>query len=84
MKNAAKLVGWVGGGGVRNSVSGSLAVRVFQANAGTLPKVVGSLSRNGWSMAYPRCGRSFRPAALCLAEIEPFTGSSNTVIVCVK
>ena len=23
-------------------------------------------------VAYPRCGRSFRPIAFCLAEIEPF------------
>ena len=55
-----------------NSGWGCLAVRVFQENAGSLPKAMGSLCRNGCGLAYLRCGRSFRPVALCLAKIEPF------------
>ena len=30
------------------------------------------LIRNGCSLAYPWCGRSFRAVTLCLAKIEPF------------
>ena len=42
-----------------------------------------SLCRNGFSLAYPRCGRGFRAVALCLAKIEPFywpSDSSSTEI----
>ena len=49
-----------------NSASGPLAVRVFQA-----PRVVHYLCRNACGLAYPRCGRSFRPVPLCLAKVEP-------------
>ena len=55
-----------------NSGWGCLAVRVFQENAGSLPRAKGSLCRNGCGLAYLRCGRSFRTVALCLAKIEPF------------
>ena len=44
-----------------------VAVCVFEVNAGYLPGVVGSLCRNGCGS---RCGRSFRPVALSLAEIH--------------
>ena len=47
-----------------------VAVCVFEVNAGYLPGVVGSLCRNGCGLVYPRCGRSFRPVALSLAEIH--------------
>ena len=52
MSNAANLVGqWVGGGGRGgNSGWGCLAVHVFQANAGSMPRVVGSLCRSGWGL----------------------------------
>ena len=43
-----------------------VAVHVFQENAGSLPRVVGSLCRNGCGLAYPRYRRSFRRIALCL------------------
>ena len=33
VRNAPKLVGWVGGGWAGNSASGSLALHVFQPNA---------------------------------------------------
>ena len=56
--------GWVG-----NSGRGSLAVHVFQGKCRLFAKGWGSLCRNGWSMAYPVCGRSFRPVPLCLAQI---------------
>ena len=75
------------GGGGQEGGCGCLAVRVCQANAGSLPRVVGSLCRSGWGFMYPRFGRSFRPVGLCLAEIEPFywpSDSSNTVIGSVK
>ena len=45
-----KSVRQVGGGRwVRNLGSGCLAVHVCQANAGSLPTIVGSLYRNGWA-----------------------------------
>ena len=33
---------------------------------------MGSLCRNGYGLAYPKCGISFRALALSLATIEPF------------
>ena len=45
---------------VGNSASGVPAVRVFQANAGSLPSVLCA----EMGVAYPRCGRSFRPIAV--------------------
>ena len=67
-----------------NSGSGCLAVCVFQANAGSVLRVVGSLCRSGWGS---RCGISFSLVALCLAEIEPFycpSDSSNAVTGSIK
>ena len=46
-------------------------------------RVVGSLCRNGCSLAYPRSRRGFRAVALCLAKIEPYywpSDSSSTEI----
>ena len=43
--------------------------------------------RNGCGLVYPKCGRSFRLRALCLAKIEPFywpTDCCNAVIGSVK
>ena len=51
-----------------NSGWGCLIVHVFQEKAGSLPRVVGSLC---CGLAYPRCGRSFRLATICLIKIEP-------------
>ena len=81
------ISGRVGGGRVGNSATGCLAVRVFQANTGSVPVVVGSLCRSGWDLALPRCGISFSLVALCLAEIELFycpSDSSNAVTGSVK
>ena len=85
MRNAANLVRGAGGWAIQ--VVSVLLSRVFQANAGSVPRVVGSLYRIGWGLACPRLGRSFSLVSLCLAEIEPFhcpSDSSNAVIGSVK
>ena len=40
----------MGGGWAGNPGSGCLAIGVFQANAGSVPMVVGSLCRSGWGL----------------------------------
>ena len=70
MRNPANLVGWwVGVGGQAIRLVVVLMSVFFQVNTGSLPRVVGSLCRKGWSLAYLRYGKSFRPVALCLAKI---------------
>ena len=77
----------MGGGWVGNSGSGSLALHVFSAECRLLALGCGFFVPNGCVLAYPRCGRNFRPLALCLATIEQFywpLDSSSTVIGPVK
>ena len=65
--------GWAG-----SWATGCLALHVFQPNAGSQPRVVSSLCRNGCGLAYPRCGRGLRAVALSLAKIVPFYWPSDT------
>ena len=70
-----------------NSGSDCLALHVCEANAGSVPRVVGSLCRSGCGLALPRHGISFSLVALCLGEVEPFycpSDSSNAVTGSVK
>ena len=83
MRNAPKLVGWVGGKfGYWLSCSLCFPAKCMLLAIGCgffVPKWV-------W-LAYPRCGRGFRAVALCLAKIEPFywpSDSSSTVIGPIK
>ena len=39
---------------------------------------MGSLCRNGYGLAYPKCGIGFRAVALTLATIEPFYWPSDS------
>ena len=88
MRNAPKLVGWMGGG-----VGGweiqllAVLLSVFSSQMQVLIHGLWVLCQNGCGLAYPRCGRGFRAVALCLAKIEPFywpSDSSSTVIGPVK
>ena len=83
MRNAPKLVGWVGGKfGYWLSCSLCFPAKCMLLAIGCrffVPKWV-------W-LAYPRCGRGFRAVALCLAKLEPFywpSDSSSTVIGPIK
>ena len=76
----------MGGRRVGNSV-GAVLLSVFSGEYRLLAKDCGFFVQNGCGLAYPRCGKTFRPVALCLAEIEPFdwhSDSCNTVIGSVK
>ena len=66
------------GGRLGDLASGCLVVGVFLVDAGSLPRIMGSLYRNWWGVVYPRYGRSFRPVALCMAELEPFYFPSDS------
>ena len=45
---------------------------------------MGSLCRNGYGLAYPKCGRGFRAVALSLATIELFNWLSDSSITKIR
>ena len=86
MRNVPNLVGWGAGGWEIRLVAALLSMFFRWVQAPTQGLWV-LCAENGCGLAFPRCEKSFRPIALCLAEIEPFywhSDSSNTVIGSMK